>query len=566
MSLKLSCPCCGHNFDPNCRRLDLQEHPVLCDTLEWTQQDDTPLQEEVQRLEGVIHRLNEERARLLQRINARRSATRRLPSELLSTIFQYAHPPIDFNTRKIATSWPGEQDPLDDTEIFQFVLCAVSRHWRQVALSTGRLWTTLSTRIDCLFADGIASLLKLYFQNSQGVPVSVELDCRAHLGTLFQLTTEERAEVISALEPIKQLVFSDYAHMIQNLIVNGLFLEWIPSITASLSRCTDLTLYWPDNAVFKQNDKHAHSLQELPCLRRLRVNYFTHFTPPQTVTILELHKMPIKMYMETLLQCPNLVQFIVHCNPFALRNADDPEPTLNEVVVRDKLEVLTWCDCSTTNAWGRAFLLHLRFPRLRELHWFGVYESDLGVDQLRNLSSFFLRLPSTVKSLELISMDGSFPYPFAILKTIFIALPNLEELRLRAFPTPCAADILGMIGYPSAALLSGDQWPGAPTVDTSVADGPKVLANLKTLFMDCYPSMWLLTARMVKMLERLHGTGAAANPFCLEFQAPMDWEEGDIERLRALETQGFEFVIMEGPHRLDLAALGSGDVNDDDVQ
>lgn len=51
--------------------------------------------EEVHRMDGVIHQLNEDRAGLMHKINYMQAATLRLPAEVLSTIFRFARPPID---------------------------------------------------------------------------------------------------------------------------------------------------------------------------------------------------------------------------------------------------------------------------------------------------------------------------------------------------------------------------------------------------------------------------------------------------------------------------------------
>lgn len=123
-------------------------------------------------------------------------------------------------------------------EDFQLELGAVSHHWRQVVWSTPRLWTTLSMQINCDFVDSNISFLGLYFQNNRGPLMTLRLDCRWELDLLEEEEdVETRAEILSALEPIRASVFDDNVHKIQKLIITGLPPEWLSSLSRSLPRC-----------------------------------------------------------------------------------------------------------------------------------------------------------------------------------------------------------------------------------------------------------------------------------------------------------------------------------------
>lgn len=94
MTTKVSCPSCGHIFKANDVDLDVGVFPTLSDSAVWAQPNDVAfLQEEVSRLDGIIRRLNEERATYLRRINSAQASTRQLPSKVLSTIFRFACEP-----------------------------------------------------------------------------------------------------------------------------------------------------------------------------------------------------------------------------------------------------------------------------------------------------------------------------------------------------------------------------------------------------------------------------------------------------------------------------------------
>jgi hypothetical protein len=92
----IDCPSCGHSFahtggvrEPHSERADPS---VLLACSEGP----SDLQDRVRSLDESILRLNQEKANVLREINIIHDKTNRLPSEVLSHIFQFARPPIDF--------------------------------------------------------------------------------------------------------------------------------------------------------------------------------------------------------------------------------------------------------------------------------------------------------------------------------------------------------------------------------------------------------------------------------------------------------------------------------------
>jgi hypothetical protein len=82
----------------------------------------------------------------LRDVNNTQAETRSLPLEILSAIFEFACPPIDFNDRFI--NWLPGFDTFRTQATFHFTLAAVCQYWREIILSTPQLWTTITLRPD----------------------------------------------------------------------------------------------------------------------------------------------------------------------------------------------------------------------------------------------------------------------------------------------------------------------------------------------------------------------------------------------------------------------------------
>jgi hypothetical protein len=67
------------------------------------------------------------------------------------------------------------EDEQQDTLPFQVLTSHVCRRWRSVALNTRRLWTTLTFCVH----PGLAQT-KEYISRSNGLPLTIELDCYTH--------------------------------------------------------------------------------------------------------------------------------------------------------------------------------------------------------------------------------------------------------------------------------------------------------------------------------------------------------------------------------------------------
>ncbi|KAF9257133.1 hypothetical protein L218DRAFT_965601 [Marasmius fiardii PR-910] len=99
--------------------------------------------EELDRLEGVVKKLREERNRLEQRLRNRKgwmAGIRRLPVELLVKIFSHLSSASD----STLTIYLDKDE--DDAEVVlapSLILSQVSHHWREVAVSCPDLWSSI---------------------------------------------------------------------------------------------------------------------------------------------------------------------------------------------------------------------------------------------------------------------------------------------------------------------------------------------------------------------------------------------------------------------------------------
>ncbi|XP_006463998.1 hypothetical protein AGABI2DRAFT_120802 [Agaricus bisporus var. bisporus H97] len=269
------------------------------------------LEAEVRHLEDLMPRLQEEKAILLRRINNAQEKTRHLPFEVLSNIFQFARPPIDFTAYEPIHYYIDDPDfPLltgyvDPAENFHHTLAAVSHHWRQVALSTPQLWTSISLRILNTFTDFNTSLLDLHFKNAHNLPISIRLDLTNPAIAWTAHEGSKRDAFLTHLDPLEATIFNQNADKIKSLVFIEPPIEWFFFDRSNLSRCTSVTIYWPsarDNSVF--------NFEDLPCLQHVKlVDSDTLFELPTTITDLQLAGTDLTHSMEAIAELPNLVKF-----------------------------------------------------------------------------------------------------------------------------------------------------------------------------------------------------------------------------------------------------------------
>ncbi|KXN86720.1 hypothetical protein AN958_09711 [Leucoagaricus sp. SymC.cos] len=519
------------------------------------QEDPTSCQKEVDRLDVVIRRLNEQRAHLLRTINNALAATRNLPPEVMSNIFLLARPPIDFKERKSMLKHPGERPPKFEKDDFQLALGAVCCRWRQIAWSTPQLWTTISVEVCEPNWENNASILNLYFHNTQNLPMTVELDLIAQSELLGEAEDdEERNKHLSSLEPICTTVLVDNAHKIQNLILVAPPPEWASSIDHRLSNCQKLSLSWLSKTSYLQDVLHG-----LSSLQALQEISFEHIFIPFTlhysmITIIHLKNAPVSQCLDLLVKCPNLVEFE---NQHPSPDFGDAEVLpIQETVVLQNLEKLIWH--SFSDEFGDAFLRYVRFAKLYRLDWNGSYDDDGDsfseeppADFLSYFLSFFSELSPTLCYL---SING-FPMTYRVIHDLLCGIPPtvpITEFGILDISREVIELVMSMIGRPRHGLIR-DPCKRLAVVDPNKQGGPKILASLQSLV---WPSLEMdVNPRpnvVVDMLEALFEARGQDVPFRLQL-SPEDvngWDNPDIKkRVKRLMTCGFDLEVTFGSNK-----------------
>lgn len=535
MSSTSSCPRCGHSFNGLQEADKFGDQTAVNASNLWALQagDVAVIQEEVRRMDSLIHQLNRDRARLLQRVNNLQATTRRLPPEVLSTIFQFAHPPIDFDTRPTPSELlehRGLRREAWQEDDFQLVLGAVSWHWRQVVWATPQMWTTLSVEVHEATCGNMVSLLELYFKNSRRLPMTVELDFRAQLMLLDAATPEAlegEDDSLSLIETLQTPLLNNAAK-IRNLIVTGLPPEWFTFIGKTFSHCQSMMLYWPPAGTKTWRPAHFRlDLVELSSLHHLRLKelYTPAVLPWSILTILQLVGMPINVCVESLAKCPNLIEFEATST-----TSSTSRDYLHQPVVLEYLESFTWVNPKDDdNAWNCAFLRHIRFSKLRILKWSDHgWERDFSEEIENGFVAFFSHLPVTLRVLELTDVW----YDRRILEAIFTSVPCLLELVLIANDGLGETEdlIVNMIGRPAAGSLGGT----------------KITTCLRKLVIsgECaHPTPHLL----VEMLEALRSTSVMQRNFCLELTSTWRWRHSYpsiLAEFKRLAESGLRLKIL----------------------
>ncbi|KAF5346265.1 hypothetical protein D9756_011269 [Leucocoprinus leucothites] len=365
---------------------------------------------ETRRLEELIRNLENQKAELLQRLNALNSPVNSLPVETLSTIFEFVCPPYDLDTRiHLLTRDQSKFSPKPDNAVdlmepehLQLVLGAVSARWRSVVRATPRIWTSIVLDVSTTDTEHTSAFMRLCLENSGQLPICLTLDYSVDFG--------HSDPGVLVHESVDHLVIDNLSRC------RGLHLTHPPaawfSHFPSLSQLADCSI-----------DGHRQFGTELVLPRATPLRRFAIRVPERRaqtllqlpwsgITSLAISQMEFQYAAQMLLNCPNLIEF--RCCQSRRPGAINTPVTLVGPVVLQVLEVLelsTVGDCD----WARAIVQHLRTPSLRQLQWKGFH------DPPGPLQAFFDNLPST---LTTVSLHTSSPLQYLRLDS------NIERLTL----------------------------------------------------------------------------------------------------------------------------------------
>lgn len=525
------------------------------------------LQTELRCIENSISRLTQARFAVLREVNNVQPAMRNLPPEVLSTIFQIARPPIDFDVHYLTLE--NRDNAFHTQERFLYTLAAVSHYWRQVALSTPQLWTNVRLKFDDdpspLSVKKNISLLNLHIQHSRNIPISIELDLKnlpsyesgydsegmlidseddSEEEELISETIYQRERRVKVLEPLRTAVLVDQASTIQDLILIRPPIEWFKFVNETLSQCRSVTVFQPQLQILQHLVPNAIDLRNLPCLQRIQlINWPEPYVAiPSSIRTLHLRKLPPAGCIQLLLSCRNLVDF----EAIDFMHWEGGDPRLKKSVVFPYLERFSWSNGSRWSDYkpGVGVLKRLRLPGLRSLVWSDDQDSPVSHPASQDLRGlFFSRLPTSLSSLTFIRMSTHSGN--RTIERLLNCVPQVLELHLVDCPETTIRAAVKAIGRPFSATKIDS--------DASLAI---VLPNLSKLsVISQAPVRRLDLPKIVDMLEALNEIWERKKRFQLVIKIGASWkEDGEVlQRLRALVKDGFDLEVVFGQRVLDLA-------------
>ncbi|KAF7771049.1 hypothetical protein Agabi119p4_7023 [Agaricus bisporus var. burnettii] len=319
-------------------------------------------------------------------LNATQSKTRKLPPELLSTIFQHTCPTPDiFDIEHIPIPTP-----------FHLTLRLVSTLWYDVTQSTPQLWT--SVFLPTLYLEDIdirAQYLKLCLNNSGDLPLTLSLrfdpeslQADWYISPVVDATLLHNAHRIRALRLLqphrcwpKKLIPKMCQLAAMRISSHRPLLNW--------SKRLDERLFFPNTANMKR------IVMDCPCLVDFRLE-----CTMASVTHVELTECPIDFVIELLLRCPNLVDF--HCHTSAPPSkAKDPRSMITSPLILSHLSTFTWSNSRILPRslnWHTVLYEYIHFPALTRFNWVS------GPRSFVNNTAHWLPLfkfPKSVSTLEL---------------------------------------------------------------------------------------------------------------------------------------------------------------------
>ncbi|KAF5362158.1 hypothetical protein D9756_002154 [Leucocoprinus leucothites] len=274
-------------------------------------------------------------ARVHRRSNQLRSPIYTLPTEVLSYIFQNTRSSYqtgeDLGYTEASDPSRGwdEFPPVDCSAV---VLSSICSHWRQVALDTPKLWTSVTLRIQSRKVPSHASLLQHHLTQAKSLDISLNI--------IFSANRNPRL-----LESISHILFSPkYLDRIKTLRLKNPPPQWIP-LLPQLSRVQTLCLIYPRSL---RGDTHLNLHSQ--SLRRL------HLAGGAWISV------DFSEYVALIRQCPNLIGCYSH---YSANQEGLLELSSNHPLVFNHLTSFTWSVSAGIN--DGTIAQNIFLPALRRL-------------------------------------------------------------------------------------------------------------------------------------------------------------------------------------------------------
>lgn len=320
--------------------------------------------------------------------------------EILALIFQHACPTIDLNQRYGLSDLP-QPSPHSKEKRPQFILGAVSFHWRQVLFSTPRIWTSIDLFIGPGTLDRASAVLQAFFTYSGQLPLAIAI--------CFPPSWTHNAKFL--VDPSSDAVLHQNTHRIRELHLADMSDVWtnfLPSLSNLVNLSVKYTLREKRPLVVKNQCSH------------LTLTSLSHNPQPSCseLTVLRMDEIPVDICLEVLLKCPNLIEYRnrapVDAKGWILVLPQEP-------FVLPYLETFEW-SVNTDDDTDISMLQHIRMPVLRKLIW---VEENLKVTDPRDI--FFHNLPPTLIDFHFHNAQINLNHPRSVFDIVCDSF-NVERL------------------------------------------------------------------------------------------------------------------------------------------
>jgi hypothetical protein len=480
----------------------LAESQAIQETLRTTDADIAELDTEISRVQSILERLQDQRQSLHEfrtSHSALLSPIRRLAPELLSEIFRHCLPCPYLSPHSHSV-------PL--------LLAQICYLWRQVALSTPALWSSLFLNLD--FANrGMAALVPIWLSRSGALPISLCVVGECDRG-------RDINPVLASITPFSDrwatVTFNLPASIIMSLTQLGLH---------SLPTLQHLELgSFPDSGVSIHQAFDAFALA--PKLQSLRtdIGFQALHVPWQQLTSIFLARWSTIQCLRTIDLMPSLVSCTIE-DPLD----DMPAPFI--CIISD-LASLHLEDISSELA--AKIFSSLTLPKLLELtiqYSHGIWPRDEFLS-LMSRSHFKLRSLALRRSMEPAYDD---------FVRCLREMQTLEELEMCWVEykggVPCVSDhfltdLTHTSPIPNAAMDADQESLLLPNLQVIKLCGP--LAVRDSVLVDMVESRWNIGPH--DKMTRLRFVG-------LKYHR--EWDAVEIRRLKEFGRQGLEVVLEQVP-------------------
>ncbi|KAJ3575857.1 hypothetical protein NP233_g820 [Leucocoprinus birnbaumii] len=371
----------------------------------------TSILSESNRLDNLLLRVHEYRARQFQRLNALRSTIGIFPHEILSEIFEHYLPLPNFDsfepTHSNLQSLPrAAANAVTVTHPSPRIttLGGVCRQWRQIVYNTPRLWQVVEIKVRRSSVEDKANLIRLHLTNIKDTSLSLKLepDLRPSSSPLFPSPSSDPLSEIELL-PILRAIW-DGARKI-SWLTSALDLgSWVALLSHRFEKLEGLALFasLKPRAITRCSGPQVTPWSSMPRLKCLILGG-SIFRVPQdspnmtSITTLNLDKRDLIICARLLLLCPNLVEYRVRPSSEIDCSPDSDIPLLDQVVTFRHMKIFQ-IDCAFQAPFSR-MIPYLRLPNPHELGLGSVVRNPVA--QAGWLLEFFRQLPHGWTSLNL---------------------------------------------------------------------------------------------------------------------------------------------------------------------